>query len=165
MNKLFITTVALVSLVSFASAQEATVTTDASATINASVQTVTTSAPPEGALPPEFTTGDSKVDRQVAALRKEMVTKIKAIQDEYHKKVKALVGERKVMIKEKRADIKAQVKEVKEVKKEARQEIKTIRKETREEVRGTSTDTIPQGSAWGFFRRFFGQPKENPAAE
>jgi phenylalanyl-tRNA synthetase alpha subunit len=134
MNKLLITTAVALSAFSFASAQ------DASSTM------------PQ-ALPPMVSTGDQKIDEQVRALHKEMEGKIKALREEYQKKLKALIGNRKATVaSSSKAMMGSSTKEM-------RKEIKEERKEMRQEVRGTSTNANPQGNAWGFFRRFFGQPK------
>ena len=84
---------------------------------------------------PKTTTGSSTLDAQVQALRDEMEGKIKTIRDEYEIKIKALIGNVKPAAA-------------------------SSSKEMREQVRGTSNIKLPQGNAWGFFRRFFGLSKE-----
>lgn len=149
MKKTLITTAIALSALSFAFAQDAGTTTM------------------PAALPPMVATGDQKIDEKIRALHKEMEGKIKAIRDEYQKKVRALVGERKATLASSTKEMRKEVREnVKEERKEMRKELasttKEMRKEFREEVRGTSTAN-PQGNAWGFFRRFFGQPKPQGA--
>jgi Skp family chaperone for outer membrane proteins len=147
MKKLFVSAVFAVSLVGFASAQQASSTTD---------------IPP--ALPPVITTGSSTVDNQVKTLRKEYEAKIKALQQEYLTKLKALIGERKEARKDAR-----------EEKKDDRKDMRASSTATTTaglprppkgpehtdkpgKVEGTSTEgsNLPQGNAFGFLRRFLG---------
>lgn len=149
MKKTLITTAVALSALSFVFAQDAGTTTM------------------PAALPPMVATGDQRVDEQIRALHREMETKIKAIRDEYQKKMRAIVGERKTMLASTTREMRKEAKEnMKEERKELRRELasttREMRKEFRQEVRGTSTRANPQGNAWGFFRKFFGQPK--PAA-
>lgn len=156
MKKQLISTLLVVSALSFASAQTAT-------------STVTTTP----VLPPPATTGDLRIDAQIRTLNKEMEAKIRAIRDEYQTKLKALIGNRKALIASSTQQLREEKKELKEERKDKVEALRDERQEKREEVRGTSSPRIklldnrgatstkatPQGNAWGFFTRFFGQAK------
>jgi hypothetical protein len=140
MKKTFIATALTLSALSFAYAQDAS-----------------TTASMPAALPPVPSTGDVRIDEQVRALHKEMEAKIKTLRDEYQKKLKAIIGERKLLIASTTKQMRVEIKEErKDDRKEVRTEVREVRKEIREEVRGTSTGSMPQGSPWNIFKKFFG---------
>jgi hypothetical protein len=153
MKKQLISTLLVVSALSFASAQ-----------------TATSSAP---VLPPPPTIGDTKIDAQIRALNKEMETRIRVIREEYQAKLKALIGARKAMIASTTEQLKERKAELKDERKDKVEAIREEIKDKREDARGTSTPQVrpfdnrgatttkaqPQGNAWGFFMRFLGQPK------
>lgn len=171
MKKELVSTLLVVSALSFASAQTST--------------TTGTTTPP--VLPPPVSVGDTRIDSQIRALNQEMEAKIRAIRLEYQTKLKALIGNKKVLIassatqlreenKERREALKNEMKdkktELREEMKDKKAELKEEYKDRREDIRGTSTpnglvrratttNANPQGNAWGFFMRFFGQPKVN----
>ena len=159
MNKLFITTAIAFSALSFASAQDVSVTASAQAT----------------AARPVMTTGDASIDAQVKALRQEMEVKIKALQAEYEVKIKAIVGNMKPMIvkpdgstttvKEVRKEIKEDRKEYKEDRKENKEDRKENKEERKEmRVEGSATGTLEtprfeNQKLMNFFRNLFGGQK------
>lgn len=150
MKKIFTTTIIAFSALSFASAQDASVT--------ASVQA--TAARPTMAMP-VMTTGDASIDAQVKALRQEMEVKIKALQAEYEVKIKAIVGNmRPMMVKPDGST--TTVKEVRKDIKEERKEYMEERKEMRAEVSATGTVQSPRFEnqrLMNFFRNLFGIQK------
>lgn len=141
----------------------------ASALSFASAQTSTSTGTTTPVLPPPVTTGSSTIDAQIRNLNREMEARIKAIREEYHAKLKVLIGNRKALV----ASTTAQIRELKDDRKgkleDLKNEIKDRREDRREDrkedVRGTSTlratttKASPNGNAWGFFLRFFGQAK------
>lgn len=107
----------------------------------------------------------------VKALQQDFEAKKKALQQEFEVKRKATTassteGSRKALQQEFETKMKALQQEFEAAKKSIvasstegiRKEVEAKKMEVRQEVRGTSTAN-PQGNAWGFFRRFFGQPK------
>lgn len=150
MKKQLISTLLVVSALSFASAQTAT-------------STASTTPP---VLPAPAVTGDVKIDAQIRALNKEMEAKIRAIREEYQIKLKALIGARKAVIA-------SSTKQMREEQKERREDLREELKDKRDAIRAsssirvkinqgaTSTSANPQGNAWGFFTRFFGQVRVN----
>lgn len=160
MKKELVSTLLVVSALSFASAQTST--------------TTGTTTPP--VLPPPVSVGDTRIDSQIRALNQEMEAKIRAIRLEYQTKLKALIGNKKVLIASSTTQLREENKERREAlkneMKDKKAELKEEMKDRREDIRGTSTpnglvrratttNANPQGNAWGFFMRFFGQPKVN----
>ncbi len=145
MKKIFTTTIIAFSALSFASAQDVSVTASAQAT----------------AARPVTVTGDTSIDAQVKALRQEMEVKIRAIQAEYEVKIKAIVGNMKPMIV--RPD--GSTTTVKEVRKEIKEERKEYMEERREaRVEGSATGTVEtprfeNQKLMNFFRNLFGGQK------
>ncbi len=152
MKKILTTTAIAFSALSFASAQDVSVTATAQAT----------------PARPAMTTGDASIDAQVKALRQEMEVKIKALQAEYEVKIKAIVGNMKPMIVRPDGST-TTVREVRKEIKEDRKEYREDRKENKEErkemrVEGSATGTLEtprfeNQKLMNFFRNLFGGQK------
>lgn len=149
MKKIFTTTIIAFSALSFASAQDVSVTASAQAT----------------ASRPAIVTGDASIDAQVKALRQEMEVKIKALQAEYEVKIKAIVGNMRPMIVKpdgSTTTVREVRKEIKEERKEYIQDRKEERKEMRVEGSATGTVETPRfenQKFMNFFRSLFGGQK------
>ncbi len=148
MKKIFATTIIAFSALSFASAQDVSVTASAQATAARPAM-------------PAMITGDASIDAQVKALRQEMEVKMKALQAEYEVKIKAIVGNMKPMIVKPDGST-TTVKEVRKDIKEERKEYMQERKEVRAEGSATGTVQSPRfenQKFMNFFRNLFGGQK------
>jgi len=113
MKKLLITTLAVSSVLAFASAQEGYNYQDKKLVRPLQAKMMASSSAPtkptsvgevmrrdDMQKPVAPKTGDAVIDAQIASLFQEQEAKIKAIRDEYQAKIKAIMGDKKAMNKE-----------------------------------------------------------------
>lgn len=145
MKKTLISSIALLSMFSFANAEDISITTTAAV-----------------AAPAVVTTGDVTIDTQIRTLHKEMEAKIKALRDEYQIKIKAIIGDKKpVMVRPdgSTTTVKEIRKDVKEIRKEYQEDKKELRADMRAQISASGTPFNVPERAFNFFRNLFG-PRE-----
>lgn len=100
MKNLFITTIAISTALTFASAEESYGMPEKKMVRAMPAKMMATATPVMGMMEGAPRTGDAVIDGKIATLVKEREEKIRLIRQEYEVKIKAAIGDKKVLLKE-----------------------------------------------------------------